>query len=72
MTVIDTTQFYILAGNPNADLRRCEHSRRTRHRITVVGSTEEGGIAAFTGVVRTVKHDPNASRDRQWRVTISN
>ena len=68
----DTTQFYIAGTKLNEDLRRCETSLQQRQRITLIGTTAEGKIKAFTGVVQSVELQPDTPQGRRWRVTIAN
>ena len=63
-------RFYIEDRNATADVPRCRTSQTSRMPITITGTTEDGAIKAFTGIVQSVEHDEKRPANRRWRVTL--
>jgi hypothetical protein len=61
-------QFYT---SMEADVRRCEESLKTRSAITITGSTDDGRIFTFSGIVRSIDRDNRGDNQKRWRVTIA-
>ena len=61
--------FYISDDN-GSDISRCNASHATQAPIVIMGITLGGHLKAFTGIVRSVEHDPKRSPINRWRVTI--
>jgi hypothetical protein len=65
------TAFFISWANPEADLQRCDESRRFLSRLVISGVTDDGEIKLFEGVVQSIEdYGENAPPGRRWRVTM--
>ena len=60
-------QFYVSTED---DMRRCNASRDDRMAITISGTTSEGEIRAFAGVVQSVEDHGEHNLPWRWRVTM--
>ena len=60
-------QFYLSEDNVSA-VRRCNQSRRTGEAISVELS---GGVAIFTGIVRSVEITRDLAKEKRFLVTIN-
>jgi len=66
------TTFFISSANPEADLQRCDESRRFLSRLVITGATDQGEIKMFEGVVQSIEdYGDNSSLGRRWRVTMT-
>jgi hypothetical protein len=65
------TACFISWANPEADLQRCDESRRFLSRLVISGVTDDGEIKLFEGVVQSIEdYGENAPPGRRWRVTM--
>jgi hypothetical protein len=65
------TAFFISSDNPETDLQRCHESQKFLSRLVITGTTEQGEIKLFEGVVHSIEdHGENAPRGRRWRVLM--
>jgi len=61
------SQFYIEGQD---DAGRCHRSLDDGAEITISGTTTEGEIKAFTGIVQSVEEDEARPHAQRWRVTM--
>jgi hypothetical protein len=65
------TAFFLNSANREADLQRCEESQKFLSRLVITGTTEEGELKMFEGVVQSIQDNgDNAPSGRRWRVTM--
>jgi hypothetical protein len=65
------TAFFISSTKPEADLQRCDESRKFLSRLVITGATEQGEIKMFEGVVESIEdYGENAPHGTRWRVTM--
>jgi hypothetical protein len=65
------TAFFISSTNPEADLQRCDESRKFLSRLVITGATQQGEIKMFEGVVQSIEdYGDNSPPGRRWRVTM--
>jgi hypothetical protein len=65
------TAFFISSTNPEADLQRCDESRKFLSRLVITGATQQGEIKMFEGVVQSIEdYGDNSPPGRRWRVTL--
>ena len=60
--------FYV--GGGGTDIRSCRESLERRQEITIDGLTEDGQVAAFTGIVQSLEYLRHKPPDMCWRVTM--
>lgn len=61
-------QFYI---DDQDEAGRCHRSLDEGTAITVRGTTKEGEVLSFTGIVQSVDEDEARPRSQRWLVTMS-
>jgi hypothetical protein len=65
------TAFFLNSANREADLQRCEESQKFLSRLVITGTTEEGELKMFEGVVQSIQDNgDNVPSGRRWRVTM--
>ena len=63
------SQFYIVGANE--DVARCRESLSRKTTITISGTTADGKLGAFTGIVQSIENDVKRDPARQWRITMT-